>query len=188
VIEMPGQKRNELLTETERERLINRRDMKDVKKRITNDSRVKKKLAAWVDNLRDVELILESLPEEMSESAVNEFAVYRLISVIKDLLRVKKVRQVSGDINPASWQTAPGRHANDLDIARSALLASALSGIMEFLGADNPVVRAAKLSRIYADPILRERMSDEEKQSAERLINAMKNVYGLDLEDVYAPK
>jgi len=185
---MAGQKRNELLTETERERLINRRDMEDTKKRTTNDSRVKKKLAAWVDNLRDVELILESLPEEMSESAVNEFAVYRLISVIKDLLRVKKVRQVSGDINPASWQTAPGRHANDLDIARSALLASALSGIMEFLGADNPVVRAATLSRIYADPILRERMSDEEKQSAERLINAMKNVYGLDLEDVYAPK
>lgn len=185
---MPGQKRNELLTGTERERLINRRDMGDAKKRAANDSRAKKKLAAWADNLRDVELILENLPDEMSESAINEFAVYRLISVIEDLLRVKKFRRVSGDINdPVSWQTSPGRPANDLDIARSALLATVLGGVGQFLGADNPVIRAVKLSKIYADPGLRERMSEEEKQSAERCINAMKDVYDVDLEDVYAP-
>ncbi len=159
---MPGQKRNELLTGTERERLINRRDMGDAKKRAANDSRAKKKLAAWADNLRDVELILE--------------------------IRVKNFRRVSGDINdPVSWQTSPGRPANDLDIARSALLATVLGGVGQFLGADNPVIRAVKLSKIYADPVLRERMSEEEKQSAERCINAMKDVYDVDLEDVYAP-
>ena len=184
---MPGQKRNELLTRTERERLINRRDMGDAKKRAANDSRAKKKLAAWADNLRDVELILENLPDEMSESVVDESAVYRLISVVEELLRVKEFRRICGDINdPASWQTAPGRPADELDIARSALLASVLGGVGQFLGADNPVIRAVTLSKIYADPILRGRMSEEEKRSAERCISAMKNVYGVDLEDVYS--
>ena len=184
---MPGQKRNELLTGTERERLINRRDMGDAKKRAANDSRAKKKLAAWADNLRDVELILEILPDEMSESVVDESAVYRLISVVEELLRVKEFRRICGDINdPASWQTAPGRPADELDIARSALLASMLGGVGQFLGADNPVIRAVTLSKIYADPILRGRMSGEEKRSAERCISAMKNVYGVDLEDVYS--
>ena len=182
VIEMPGQKRNELLTGTERERLINRRDMGDAKKRAANDSRAKKKLAAWADNLRDVELILENLPDEMSESAINEFAVYRLISVVEELLRVKEFRRICGDINdPASWQTAPGRPADELDIARSALLASVLGGVGQFLGADNPVVHAVALSKFYADPQLQKRLTDAEKKSVEKCVEATEKIYEVDL-------
>lgn len=179
---MPGQKRNELLTGTERERLINRRDMADAKTRAANDSRAKKKLAAWVDNLRDVELILENLPDEMSESAINEFAVYRLISVIEDLLRVKKFRRVSGDINDsASWQTTPLRPAEDIDIARASILALMLESVGRYLGSDNPVVHAVALSKFYADPQLQKRLTDAEKKSVEKCVEATEKIYEVDL-------
>lgn len=186
---MPGQKRNVLLTETERERLINRRDMKDVKKRITNDSRVKKKLAAWMDNMDDVELILENLPQEVTKDAISESNIYQLISIVSDSLRVKDFRRVIGAINDSdSWQTAPSRPVEDIDIARAAILAIMFESMGRYLGSDNPVVHAVALSKFYADPQLKNRLTDAEMRSVEKCIEATKKIFEVDLLDVFAPK
>ena len=65
---MPGQDRDELLTEKERDRLINRQSMEDKKLRSANDARVKKKLIAWLKNVPDVLLILKELPDEQKRA------------------------------------------------------------------------------------------------------------------------
>lgn len=182
---MAGQKRGELLTETERERLITRRDMKDSKKRIANDARAKKKLSAWSDNLDDVELILRNLPEEMSGSAIEEIKIYQLLNIISDLLRIKKFRRVAGDVTKLnSWQTAPSRPAENLDIARTAILSLFLDGFSRHIGADNPCLRAMGWLKVYVDPILRGRLTDEESQSVEKCIDAVEDIYGIDLNEV----
>lgn len=179
---MPGQKRNELLTGTERERLINRRDMGDAKKRAANDSRAKKKLVAWMDNIEDVELILENLPQEVTKEAIRESDIYRLISVMSDSLRVKNFRRVSGAINDsASWQTTPLRPAEDIDIARASILALMLESVGRYLGSDNPVVHAVALSKFYADPQLQKRLTDAEKKSVEKCVEATEKIYEVDL-------
>jgi hypothetical protein len=182
---MAGQKRNELLTETERERLINRRDMEDTKKRTTNDSRVKKKLVAWMNNMADVKLILENLPEDLSRSAIEEINIYELLDIIGDSLEIKQFRKVSVDAaNPDLWQTAPSRPAEELDIARTSLLAIFYTGISRYLS-DGPSLKSISLLPIYVDPTLQARLTDGEKRSVERCIDAVKNVYGLDLTKVY---
>jgi hypothetical protein len=70
VISMPGQNRDELLTKMERDRLINRENMKDKKTRAANDVRAKKKLEAWLKNVPDVVLILKYLPEDQKWQSV----------------------------------------------------------------------------------------------------------------------
>lgn len=185
MIYLPGQKRNELLTQTERERLITRRDMKDAKKRIANDARAKKKLSAWADNLSDVELILENLPEETSGSAIEEINIYQLLNIIGDLLRIKKFRRVTGDVAKLdSWHTAPARPAENLDIARAALLSIFFKGLTQHIGANNPCMLAMGWLPVYVDSTLRARLTNEERQSVEKCIDAARDVYGIDIKEV----
>lgn len=184
---MVGQKRSELLSEKEIERLITRRDMKDTKKRIANDARVKKKLSAWNDNLDHVALILENLPAENIDSAIEERNIFQLLNIVSDLLLVKKFRRVSGEtMNIDSWQTAPSRPAEDLDIARAAIMAIFFKDIYRYIGADNPVLRTVGLLPVYVDPIIRDRLTNEEKSAVEKCLAAVKEVYGFDLTDMFS--
>lgn len=178
---MAGQKRKELLTKTERERLITRRDMEDSKKRIANDARVKKKLSAWLNNLEDVSLILDNLPEEISSSAIEEINIYELLNIVGDSLKIKQFRKISGDAAKIdTWQTAPSRQAEELDIARTSILAIFFTGLSRYL-TDNPTLKSISLLPIYIDSSLRDRLTDDEKRAVERCIVAVKEIYGFDL-------
>jgi|WetSurMetagenome_2_1015567.scaffolds.fasta_scaffold245908_2 hypothetical protein len=140
---MAGQKRKELLTKTEKERLITRRDMKDSKKRIANDARVKKKLSAWLKNVPDILLILKELPDEQKRPVVEDVDIFGLLGLTIDMMKTRNFRRLHGDPeNPASWETiapdiwehpvpGPGLvQASDIDIARSAELAPLIRSLM----------------------------------------------------------
>lgn len=170
---MAGQKRKELLTKTERERLITRRDMKDSKKRIANDARVKKKLSAWLKNVPDILLILKELPDEQKRPVVKDVDIYGLLELTIDMMKTGNFRRLCGDPeNPASWETiapdiwehgpGPGLvQANDVDIARSAELAPLMRSLMTFvnIGSD-PVFFLASFQVAQADPTMQKVLKD----------------------------
>lgn len=182
---MVSQKRNVLLSEKERDRLMDRVNF-DKRTNSTNDVRVKHKLDAWIDNLNDVQLILENLPGETSSSAIEEINIYQLLNIVSDLLRIKKFRRITGDAGKSdSWQTAPSRTAEERDIARAAILTIFLEGIGRYLGADNPLLHVMGLLKFYVDPRLQGRLTDDEKRSVEKCLDAVKDVYEIDLKEIY---
>jgi hypothetical protein len=73
------------------------------------------------------------------------------------------------------------RPAEDIDIARASILALMLESVGRYLGSDNPVVHAVALSKFYADPQLQKRLTDAEKKSVEKCVEATEKIYEVDL-------
>jgi hypothetical protein len=150
---MVSQKREELLSEKEKERL-KARDSLDSRTRAANDIRVKRKLAAWINGVDDVLLILEHLPNDTIRKVANDdLAVMRLATTSVEMMRLMGYRPIVGDVGrPESWLAISKRQnvldvdkipANDVDITRSANLTLFSHMLETMLGSENNPVSAA---------------------------------------------
>ena len=150
---MVSQKREELLSEKEKERLKIRESL-DPRTRAANDIRVKRKLAAWIKGIDDVLLILEHLPNDtIRKVADDDVAVMRLATASVEMMRLMGYRPIQGDVgHPESWLAISKRQsgldvdkvpATDVDIIRSANLTLFSHMLETMLGSENNPVSAA---------------------------------------------
>lgn len=150
---MAGQKRENLLTENEK-RKLKERDSLDSRDRAANDIRVKRKLAAWINGVDDVLLILEHLPNDtVRKVAGDDAAVMRLATASVEMMRLMGYRPIVGDVgSPGSWLAISKRQsgldvdrvpATDVDIIRSANLTLFSHMLETMLGSENNPVSSA---------------------------------------------
>jgi hypothetical protein len=150
---MASQKREELLSNKEKERL-RARDSLDPRTRAANDSRAKRKLEAWFKNIIDVEEILEHLPDDQIRDVIDDRDIYSLLYTAETLLKIQKFHPVGGAVgNPDRWSVIIDKDAimpaEDTDILRSKLLGELLDHLDRFvLVNENPVCRLSKLEKL----------------------------------------
>jgi hypothetical protein len=188
---MPGQNRDELLTKTERDRLINRENMEDKKTRAANDVRVKKKLEAWLKNVPDVLSILKYLPEDQKRTVINDMDIFALLEVTENMLSIKEFHSIYGDFpDQANWgitdTCGDSRHyrvdpkslkkTSDLDILRSLFLSDHLEKLHGFLGCNNPVEQFALTKQLEAKPGFQEYVTEGVRAGLDRVQQALKNI------------
>lgn len=150
---MPSVKRCRLLSDLERDRLLNR-DSLDRHTRVTNDVRVRKKLLDWLKEVDDVLLVIDKLPKDSIQKTIDDKPIFDLMYSAINLMKAKDFRPITGEIgNPESWHRVVKKDsmfedsiktpATDADIVRSArlyLLESMLEGMLE--SDNNPVSMA----------------------------------------------
>jgi hypothetical protein len=185
-----------MLSPTERERLKNR-DSKDMDSQIkaSNDSRVRRKLAAWLkEDLDDVHLILDKLPEDQLKRVFRDVDVYGLLGLASLIMLVREFWPVIGDLkHPEEWKvhewtpvSSRGkqisrdkyRPAENIDIKRAAVLfgiIGIINTLYEESGAKNPVGAAMMLQTLLSDPVLKDRVTDDEKKAIDRVMEALKS-------------
>ncbi|OPX77358.1 MAG: hypothetical protein A4E48_00318 [Methanosaeta sp. PtaU1.Bin060] len=96
-------KRDRILTEKERARLINR---KEDPKRSINDARVRRKLSNWLKTLDEAFLILNHLPSDQSWDIITNEDVLELLCLAGRAMRIKSYFPVFGEANdPFAWET-----------------------------------------------------------------------------------
>jgi len=96
-------KRDRLLSEKERERLM---DREDASKLAINDARVRKKLSNWLKTLDDVSLILTHLPEEQSRDVVTNENVFDILRLAARAMQIKRFYPIDGNVNDSyTWNT-----------------------------------------------------------------------------------
>lgn len=94
-------KRDRLLTEKERERLVDREDKSTL---AINDSRIRKKLSNWLKTLDEVSLILNNLPEEQSGRVVSNEDAFELLCLAARAMKIKEFYPVDGIVSdPYTW-------------------------------------------------------------------------------------
>ncbi|NPV62822.1 MAG: hypothetical protein HPY61_09375 [Methanotrichaceae archaeon] len=190
---MPGQTRDELLTETERERLNNRRGMNDKKMRAANDARVRKKLTAWLKNIPDVLLILDKLPDDQKRDVISDMNIFALLEVVERMLYIKEFHSIYGEFrDPNHWgvtetcgdsrsyrvDTRSLQSASDLDIARSEFLSEHVENIEGFLGSNNPVRQYSLTKQLADNPQFCDHLTDGDRAGLERVEEALdKSLY-----------
>ena len=151
---MVSQKREELLSGKEKDRLKARASL-DPRTRAANDIRVKRKLAAWINGVDDVLLILEHLPNDTIRKVANDdVAVMRLATASVEMMRLMGYRPIVGDLGrPENWLAIYKRESGvegdikvpvtDVDIVRSANLTHFSLMLETMLGSENNPVSAA---------------------------------------------
>jgi hypothetical protein len=173
---MPGLKRDSLLSDLERERLTKRETL-DRHTRTTNDIRVKRKLAAWLENISDVMLILKHLPTDQSQRVITDDHIFHLLAIIDDAMRIDQFAPVEGDIeNPEKW-VAGKRPARELDILRAYRLHDPLQFLSRFYvkpGSTNPIDKISLLMMMKADPRYKARINDAELKGLTIIEKALK--------------
>jgi len=90
---MVGQKRDELLSVMEKNRLTNRESF-DTHVLSTNDVRVKRKLSAWLTNVGDVMLILQHLPDRPLRKLLDNKAIFSIMDLGLSALSAAGVPQI----------------------------------------------------------------------------------------------
>jgi hypothetical protein len=173
---MPSLKRDSLLSDLERERLM-KRDTLDRHTRSTNDVRVKRKLTAWMKNISDVRKILSNLPEDQIKDATHDSDIYFLFDIIENLLLKRRFYPLEGDIRyPEDWQIVidedTERPAENLDIIRSSLLRHRILKLMSFYDMNDPVGLVETIERMSKDPNIQNRVTDEDRKAIKRLNQA----------------
>jgi hypothetical protein len=171
---MPGQKRDELLTEKERLRLINRQDADDKKIRAANDIRAKKKLSSWLKNIPDVLLILDKLPEDYIREVLVDNDIFKLFKLTEKVIHIKDFTPIDGRLVDESWIGHNGE-VGDLDIWRASKLQSHIKKLIEFNGHRNPLIdmeifeQKEKHSDLY-------NLTEEERRGAARVRRAIESM------------
>jgi hypothetical protein len=118
---MIGLEKDALLSNEEREQMVNRAAY-DRQTLSDNDLRIKNKLKAWLDDIKDIRLILRNLPEDLTRDVLIDEHVFDLLCIATEIMRLQKFLAISGEVNkPEEWQ-ARGygmvRLAEDKDIGR----------------------------------------------------------------------
>jgi hypothetical protein len=175
---MPTLRRDQLLSNLERERLENRSSC-DRRIRTVNDARVRKKLAAWLMDIDDVLCILRNLPEDQIIDATKDTDINMLFHIIYDLLDTRKYYPIEGKIdNPDEWQIIINEDnkqpAKNSDIMRSVYIEGFLDDLMLlFVGENNPIAEVEFLAEMDKEPKFHDRVTDGERKSIERLNQAI---------------
>jgi hypothetical protein len=84
---MSNLERDRLLSDLEYERLKNR--TKEPHTRATNDSRVRRKLSAWLKNIDEVFFIMQKLPENQLNEVLGKDDIDKLYSIIGEAMKIK---------------------------------------------------------------------------------------------------
>lgn len=177
---MASQKKDTLLSNEEREQLVNRA-AHDRQTLSNNDLKIKKKLEAWLDDIRDIRLMLRNLPEDLTRDVLTDENAFDLLSIGSEIMRLQKFLSVFGEIDkPEDWQ-ARGygiiRLAEDKDIGRSLILNSHIRDFVVFAGekydgGQNPAIRARALAKLQGDPRFSGEIGTEEQKAIEKVKNA----------------
>ena len=169
-------KRDKLLSDLERGRLTKRETL-DRHTRTTNDVRVKRKLAAWLDNISDVMLILQHLPKDQSRRAITDDQIFNLLDIIGATMKIAQFAPVEGDIEVLEKWMAGNQPATDIDIYRSYRLHNPLNLLLRFLtkpGGSNPIDKIGLLMMMRADPRYQSRITAAELRGLTRIEEALK--------------
>lgn len=167
-----------LLTDSERERLINRSS--DSKTRGSNDVRVRKKLRSWLQSLDDIALICEYLPEDQLTRELTDNQIFFLMNIARNFMETRHFLPIVGDIkNPDEWKivTATGAKqlANDVDIERSLKIKHVIDDIMLLHGQDNPIDTVSLLFKLESKPEFKNRFTEDDLKAIERVREAFIN-------------
>ena len=167
-----------LLTDSERERLINRSS--DSKTLASNDVRVRKKLRSWLQSLDDIALICEYLPEDQLTKELTDNQIFFLMDLARNFMEIRHFLPIVGDIkNPDVWKivTATGAKqlANDVDIERSLKIKHVIDDIMLFHGHDNPIDTVSLLFKLESKPEFKNRLTEADLKAIERVREAIIN-------------
>jgi hypothetical protein len=93
-----------VLSNLEKDRLIHR-DAQNPNTRATNDTRVRKKLKAWMSEILDVMYILEYLPENQLNDVVIDDDVRDLMFISLMAASIKKNGPITGELKkPENWR------------------------------------------------------------------------------------
>ncbi len=187
---MPSQKRGELLTKLEREKVLGRSNMTDKKARATNDLRVKRKLSSWLDNLTDVALILEHLPDDKTRSAISDVNIYSLLYLVERMLEIKNFYPVVGPIgNPAEWKVIiddkTKKQAKEADVWRALQFGERLDSLNRFIGdgRESPISQALNLEKLRSMGMA-DRIKEDEMIGLDKLKQIGANMKSLAREDM----
>jgi hypothetical protein len=178
---MIGRKKDEMLSNEEHEQMINRTGY-DRQTLSSNDLRIKNKLNAWLDNIKDIRLILRNLPEDLTRDVLIDEYAFDLLHIAAEIMRLQKFLSISGEVDkPEEWQ-ARGygivRLAEDKDIARNIILHSHLRNLAVFAGEiyndeQNPAIRARAIDRLQGDSLLSAKNAPNEKKAIEKVKSAL---------------
>lgn len=166
-----------MLSPTERDRLKNRLGI-DSQERASNDARVRKKLAMWLkEDLDDVYLILDNLPEDQLKRVFKDDQIFRLFTLVETMMKIKDFRAIYGGLNdPDNWkvlnhpgESEPNRSAEDQDVLRGWNLNNHIDNLHAFYGHESPFTNLALLLKMDADEELRARVTPEERKGLERI-------------------
>lgn len=183
-----------MLSELEMEKLVNRRDQTP-RDRATNDMRVRRKLSVWLDNISDADTILNILPADQLRDKIDDTSIFLLLDIVWNLMKIKNFRTIVGTKDePTKWKTkaisesdevnmrpAPDKAAEKLDIARSSMLLLGFSGMFRYLGSENPIISVVDQWKNLYKPGYLDKLEAGERQSIEKVLDALKGIYEIDL-------
>lgn len=166
-------KREFLLSKLERDRLFTRNELTN-RLRTTNETRVRKKLNAWLKNTFDALTILDNLPEDQVKKVADPYDAYILCLALKRLLNKTGFHPIEGDVHkPEEWcvlmDDKTRRHAEDVDLFKASLLELVVDDLSSLRGEQTVIAKVMSLGKAYNDPYLKDRITEDEKRAIERL-------------------
>lgn len=165
-----------LLSVAERDRLIHRPH--DAKKRASNDVRIRKKLRSWLENLDDIALIDEYLPQDQVIKEIADNHIYFLMGIARKFMEILKYYPIIGKADhPESWKVlitqGVERPATDIDMSRALSIKKSIEDLMALHGESNPIDKVLLLSRMDSHPELQDKITEAERRGLERLTEAI---------------
>ena len=174
--------------------------------RSTNDTRVRKKLKAWMSEILDVMYILEYLPEDQLNDAIIDDDVRDLKFIALMAASIKKFGPIIGELEePEKWKTIEAtkpkrseswkkfspieRPVEDRDIVRAVESMADLLWLNTFANATilapikggNPIEKAMHYSKFRSIPALSQRLTEGERKGIDRINLALKKYGGNEL-------
>lgn len=178
-------KRDKILSDLERERLINREknDCPGI-----NDARVRKKLSNWTNTFEDIALIFEKLPPEQLKDLLDDDDVYFFLAVAERIMSILDFRPLDGELDkPDDWKVriSPVRRWDDFspvekvverpateeDIKKTGTLNYLLDNIYKYYTPKNPVSKALCYTHING---FYKRLPESERTGVDRVLKAFK--------------
>ena len=168
-----------MLTDLEQKRLENR-ESEDARTRAVNDSRIKKKLTAWLEDASDALNILQNIPLEKLKDGLSDTDVYRLLTISEHIMAAKNFTTIEGELGVSDLWTASGiagpHPANYIDIGRTSLIQEHVDELQAYIGGKNPVTFGKFVYKIINNPAKnntwKDRFTPEEKEGARRIIES----------------
>lgn len=166
-----------MLTKLEKDRLVDR--SKNSRIRANNDVRVKRKLKAWLEDTKDVMLILKHLPKDLIRDVSSEDDVYFLFDITADLMERRDFAPLRGKLSePETWK-AGDRPVEGLDIWRNWNLLYHIRKMVGFYGyegsdgADNPFSQYELLKDLKNNSEYVNRLTEGERKGIEIINEAL---------------
>ena len=173
-----------MLSPLERGRLTDR-EGQNSKDKATNDMRVRRKLAAWLDDMRDATLILKCLPNDQLVGLIRDWNIYLLLAIVDDAIKIKKFYPIEGEPDKfEEWKAVieyekrtgekTVRPAEDIDITRGLMLVHLIKNLKQHVGPNSPLPKVDALAEACRISDFGARLTDGEKQAIEKTSNALK--------------